>query len=186
VNLKEKTFLWHVVILRLYVGYYLLQQGILKYHRGFPQTDWFHRQIGDLNKVAIYPWYKSFLIDVVVPHRELFGYLVMSGEILIGLCLVLGLLTRLSSIVGVFQLLNYYFAIGIVKGGASLAQQQTFIAILIVLALSDAGRTLGLDGFLFKKTAAVRIRSLWSAAMRGLVVPRPSLHHGHGKRSLLH
>src|SRR5262244_1204086 len=111
-NLREQTYLWHIVILRLYIGYYLLQQGILKYLRGFPQSDWINRQIGDLNKVEIFSWYKSFLINVVVPHRELFGYLVTSGEILIGLCLVLGLLTRLSSIVGIFMLLNYYFGPG--------------------------------------------------------------------------
>src|SRR5215472_8651934 len=84
-NLREQTYLWYIVILRLYIGYYLLQQGILKYLRGFPQSDWINRQIGDLNKVELYTWYKSFLINVVVPHRELFGYLVTSGEILIGL-----------------------------------------------------------------------------------------------------
>jgi len=68
-------------------------------------------------KVELYAWYKSFLINVVVPHRELFGYLVSSGEILIGRCLVLGLLTRLSSIVGIFMLFNYYFG-GMARGGA--------------------------------------------------------------------
>ena len=145
-NVRAQTYLWYNVILRLYIGYYLLQQGILKYLRGFPQSDWINRQIGDLDKVEIFAWYKSFLINVVVPHRELFGNLVMTGEILIGLCLVLGLLTRLSSIVGIFMLLNYYFGPGMARGGASLAQQQTFI----VLILSNAGRTLGLDGLLFK------------------------------------
>jgi uncharacterized membrane protein YphA (DoxX/SURF4 family) len=150
-NLKEQTYLWYIVILRIYIGYYLLHQGIVKYARGFPQTDWINRQIGELNTIEIYAWYKSFLINVVVPHRELFGYLVMSGEILIGLCLVLGLLTRLSSIVGVFLLLNYYFGPGMAKGGAPLAQQQTFIVVLVVLILSNAGRTLGLDGLVFKR-----------------------------------
>jgi thiosulfate dehydrogenase (quinone) large subunit len=151
VNLKERTYLWYIVILRLYIGYYLLQQGILKYLRGFPQSDWITRQIGDLNKVEIYTWYKSFLINVVAPNRELFGSLVMSGEILIGICLVLGLFTRLSAILGVFLLLNYYFEPGMARGGASLAQQQTFIVVLVVLVLSNPGRTLGLDGLLFKK-----------------------------------
>ena len=150
-NLREQTSLWYIVILRLYIGYYLLQQGILKYLRGFPQSDWINRQIGDLNKVEIYAWYKSFLINVVVPQRELFGYLVMSGEILIGLCLVLGLLTRLSSIVGIFMLLNYYFGPGMARGGAPLAQQQTFIVVLVVLIVSNAGRTLGMDTLLFKR-----------------------------------
>jgi thiosulfate dehydrogenase (quinone) large subunit len=151
VNLKERTYLWYIVILRLYIGYYLLQQGILKYLRGFPQSDWITRQIGDLNKIEIYTWYKSFLINVVAPNRELFGYLVMSGEILIGICLVLGLFTRLSAILGIFLLLNYYFGPGMARGGAPLAQQQTFIVVLVVLALSNPGRTLGLDALLFKK-----------------------------------
>ena len=150
-NLKDQTYLWYIVILRIYIGYYLLQQGILKYRRGFPQSDWINRQIGDLNTIEIYAWYKSFLINVVVPHRELFGHLVMSGEILVGLCLVLGLLTRLSSIVGIFMLLNYYFGPGMARGGASLAQQQTFIVVLVVLIISNAGTTLGLDGMLFKR-----------------------------------
>jgi uncharacterized membrane protein YphA (DoxX/SURF4 family) len=75
----------------------------------------------------------------------------MSGEILVGLCLVLGLLTRLSSIVGIFMLLNYYFGPGMARGGASLAQQQTFIVVLVVLIISNAGTTLGLDGMLFKR-----------------------------------
>jgi len=73
------------------------------------------------------------------------------GEILVGLCLVLGLLTRFSSIVGLFMLLNYYFGIGMARGGSSLAQQQTFIVALVVILLSNPGRTLGLDGLLFKK-----------------------------------
>ena len=50
-----------------------------------------------------------------------------------------------------FMLLNYYFGIGMARGGAPLAQQQTFIVVLVVLILSNAGRTLGLDGLLFKR-----------------------------------
>jgi len=150
-NLKEKTDLWPIVILRLYIGYYLLRQGILKYIRHFPQTDWISRELGDVTKASIYSWYKLFLIDVVVPHRVLFGYLVMSGEILIGVCLVLGLLTRFVSIIGIFQLLSYYFGPGMAKGGSTLAQQQTFIIALVILVLTDPGRTLGLDSLFFKK-----------------------------------
>ncbi len=150
-NLGEKIYLWYVVPLRLWIGYYLLQQGIRKYLRDFPHSDWITRQIGELDKIEIYAWYKSFLAGVVVPHRELFGYLVMSGEILVGLCIILGLLTRFSSLVGLFMLLNYYFGPGMARGGATLAQQQTFIISLVVILLTNPGRTLGLDGLLFKK-----------------------------------
>jgi thiosulfate dehydrogenase [quinone] large subunit len=150
-NLGERTYLWHVVLLRLWIGYYLLNQGIRKYLRDFPHRDWITRQIGELDKIDIYPWYKSFLADVVVPNKELFGYLVTWGEILVGACLVLGLLTRFSSVIGLFMLLNYMFGPGMARGGAPLAQQQTFIVALVVFILSSPGRTLGLDGLLFRR-----------------------------------
>ena len=150
-NLKEKTYLWYVAILRIYIGYYFLQQGIRKFQRDFPKGDWIGRQIGDLATVELYPWYKNFLASYVVPHQELFGYLVMIGEISVGACLLLGLATRLSACVGIFMIANYFFAIGLPRGGASLAQQQTFIVALIIILLSNPGRTLGLDGVLFGK-----------------------------------
>ena len=149
VNLKERTYLWYIALLRIYIGYYFLQQGIRKFQRDFPRGDWIGRQIGDLATIDLYPWYKKFLVDYVVPHHELFGYFVMTGEILVGACLVLGLLTRLGACVGLFLVINYYLGIGVARGGATLAQQQTFIVCLIIIILSNPGRTLGLDGLLF-------------------------------------
>jgi uncharacterized membrane protein YphA (DoxX/SURF4 family) len=148
-NLKERTYLWYIAVLRVYVGYYLLLQGIRKFQRDFPRGDWIGRQIGDLATIDLYPWYKRFLVDYVVPHHELFGTLVMIGEIAVGSCLLLGLLTRVSAAVGLFMLINYYLGPGMARGGAALAQQQTFIVLLIIFILSNPGRTLGLDGLLF-------------------------------------
>jgi thiosulfate dehydrogenase [quinone] large subunit len=150
VNLKERTFLAYFVPLRLYVGYYLLLQGIRKYQRDFPHGDWIGRQIGDLSNVDLFPWYKSFLTNYVVPHRELFGYLVTAGEILVGGCLLLGLFTRFSALVGLFMLINYYLGPGMARGGVSMAQQQIFIVSLVIIFLANPGRILGLDGFIFK------------------------------------
>ena len=45
-NLKEKTYLLYIVILRFWIGYYFLQQGIRKYLRDFPNSDWIGRQRG--------------------------------------------------------------------------------------------------------------------------------------------
>ncbi|HEY3303695.1 MAG TPA: DoxX family protein [Candidatus Binatia bacterium] len=150
-NLSERTYLWHVVLMRLWIGYYMLYQGIRKYSRDFPHTDWIGTQIGDLNKIEIYPWYKSFLMDVVVPNKELFSHLVMWGEILVGACLILGLLTRWTSVVGLFMLVNYFFGPGMARGGAPMAQQQTFIVAFVMFILSNPGRTLGLDGLVFRR-----------------------------------
>jgi len=150
-NLKEKTSLWHVVILRVYIGYYLLYQGIRKFLRDFPGSDWVSRQIGDLDKVELYSWYESFLRDVVIPNRQLFGQLVTWGEILVGACLLAGFLTRFSSVVGLFMLVNYFLGPGMARGGASMGQIQTFIVALLIILLSNPGRTLGVDSFLFKR-----------------------------------
>ena len=149
-NFKERTYLWYVALLRIYIGYYFLQQGIRKFQRGFPKGDWIGRQIGDLATVELYPWYKHFLMTYLVPHQELFGYLVTLGEIGVGACLLIGFLTRLSACVGLFLVLNYFFAIGLPRGGATLAQQQTFAVSLIVFILANPGRALGLDGLLFR------------------------------------
>ena len=148
-NLREHTYLWYLAVLRIYVGYYMLLQGVRKFQRDFPKGDWIGRQIGDLNTLELYPWYKKFLLDYVVPHHELFGYLVMVGEIAVGACLLLGLFTRWSALIGLFMMVNYYLGSGIARGGATLAQQQTFIVALAIFALANPGRTLGLDGLIF-------------------------------------
>jgi len=148
-NLKERTYLWYLSVLRIYVGYYILAQGIRKFLRDFPKGDWIGRQIGDIPTLDVYPWYRSFLQNYVVPHSELFGYLVMIGEITVGACLLLGFFTRFSACIGLFMLINYYLGPGMARGGASLAQQQTFIIALAVFVLANPGRTLGLDGLLF-------------------------------------
>lgn len=148
-NLKERTYLWYLSVLRIYIGYYLLWQGIRKFQRNFPKGDWIGRQVGDVATLDLFPWYKKFLLDYVVPNQELFGYLVMIGELTVGACLLLGFMTRFSAGVGLVMLVNYYLGPGMARGGATLAQQQTFIVALAIFVLSNPGRTLGLDGLLF-------------------------------------
>jgi uncharacterized membrane protein YphA (DoxX/SURF4 family) len=150
-NLSERTYLWHVVLMRLWIGYYMFDQGYKKFGRDFSHGDWIGRNIGDLSKLEIYPWYQKFLADVVVPHSELFGNLVTWGEILVGACLILGLLTRWSSFVGLFMMVNYFFGPGMARGGAMMAQQETFAGAFLMFILSGPGRTLGLDGLFFRR-----------------------------------
>lgn len=150
-NLRERTYLAYIAILRIYIGYYFLWQGWRKYQRNFPKGDWIGRQIGDISSLDLYPWYKQFLLAYVVPHRELFGYLVTFGELAVGACLLLGLLTRFSSVIALFMMMNYLLGPGMARGGATLAQQQTFLVALIIFALAHPGRTLGLDGLLFHR-----------------------------------
>jgi uncharacterized membrane protein YphA (DoxX/SURF4 family) len=68
--------------------------------------------------------------------------------------LLLGLLTRWSALIGLFMMVNYYLGPGMARGGATLAQQQTFIVALVVFVLADPGRALGLDGLFFSRKVA--------------------------------
>lgn len=150
-SFKERTYLWYIAPLRIYIGYYFLQQGIRKFQRGFAHGDWISRQIGDLATVQLYPWYKTFLVNYVVPNREIFGHLVTFGEIGVGACLLLGLFTRLGAVVGLFMIINYLLGPGMARGSATLGQQQTFLVALIVILLSNPGRALGFDGLFLKE-----------------------------------
>lgn len=153
-NFKERTYLWYLSILRIYVGYYLFFQGIGKFQRNFPKGDWIGRQIGDVASLDLYPWYKNFLLHYVATHSELFGYLVMFGEIAVGVCLLLGLFTRASAFIGLFMLVNYYLGPGTARGGYMLAYQQIYILALAIFVLAGPGRTLGLDGLMFRAGSA--------------------------------
>src|SRR5213594_3428830 len=48
------------------------------------------------------PFYRSFLESVVVPNAGTFAVLVVTAELVVGISLTLGLLTRLGAIVGIW------------------------------------------------------------------------------------
>jgi len=88
--------------------------------------------------------YKQFLEGTVLAHPELFATLTAWGETAVGLGLTLGLLTGVSSLVGLVLVTNYGLATQWMSPG-----QQGFHLVLVALMLSfflaRAGRTWGLD-----------------------------------------
>ena len=54
-----------------------------------------------------FPWYKSFLLDTVVPNSHIFATITALGEIGVGLSLLFGLLTPLGAFFGLLQVLFY-------------------------------------------------------------------------------
>ena len=92
-------------------------------------------------------FYKQFLEGTVLAHPELFAQLTAWGETVVGIGLTLGLLTGVSSLVGLFLVTNYGLATQWMSPG-----QQGFHLILFVLMLAfffaRAGRTWGLDGWI--------------------------------------
>ena len=89
-------------------------------------------------------FYKHFLEGTVLTHPELFAQLTAWGETAVGLGLTLGLLTGLSSLIGLVLVTNYGLATQWMSPG-----QQGFhlvlFALMIAFFASRAGRTWGLD-----------------------------------------
>ncbi len=89
-------------------------------------------------------FYKQFLEGTVLTHPELFAQFTAWGETVVGLGLTLGLLTGVSSLIGLFMVTNYGLATQWMSPG-----QQGFHIVLFALMLAffaaRAGRTWGLD-----------------------------------------
>ena len=97
----------------------------------------------DGNPVA---FFKAFLLNTVIPHSQLFAQLTAFGEAAVGLGLVLGCLTTLSSAVGLFLVLNYFLAVQW-QGSAQQGFHYVLAVSLVVILATHAGRRCGIDGW---------------------------------------
>lgn len=99
--------------------------------------------------------YHDFITATVLPNAALFAHLVAYGETLVGVSLLVGLLSRLGALGGVFLALNYWF----LQGGPSSVTSLTTLDALAAVAcavhfLLPSGRVLGLDAFMGRPLAA--------------------------------
>ncbi len=94
-----------------------------------------------------FPWYKSFLLDTVVPNVHVFASLTALGEVAVGISLLFGLLTPLGGFFGLLQVVFYGLAVQHQSTG-----QQGFHVMLFAMMLAflsaRAGRRWGVDAVL--------------------------------------
>jgi len=97
-------------------------------------------------------WYKNFLEGTVLPNSKLFATLQTFGEAAVGLGLILGLLTGLTALVGLFLCLNY----GLASQWMSFGQQGFHLLLvtsMVIFLFARAGRTWGVDQLLARSGA---------------------------------
>src|ERR1700716_264352 len=115
----------------------------------------FQEYLHDYITTTAVGFYRPVLSGLVLPHAVFFGYTVGVVELLIGICLLLGLWVRPAAIVGVLFLVNLTLAAWWEPGhGAPLwryfgARLDTLplMLLLIIFYAADAGRGWGLDGW---------------------------------------
>lgn len=152
-SLKYVGHLLPVSFLRIFVGYFYIQQAIY---------DWKLHVIGQsvvsdvlieaLNKANMPFWYRLFLSEHLMPHWGIYAFVLVGLQLLVGLSYILGYVVRPTSFVGLILCVNYI--------AVTSYQYDYFFRLLmachILMAWVGAGRCLGLDYYFYK-----RYRGLW-------------------------
>ena len=102
------------------------------------------------------PAYHTFLANTVQPNIALFAELVRVGEVLVGLALVLGALTRVGGLFGIVLTLNYLAARGHMLSSATLQSPDFALLVLSFVSLVlPTGRVLGVDALFSRRAPRV-------------------------------
>jgi thiosulfate dehydrogenase (quinone) large subunit len=97
---------WVLVILRLHLGVILLITVAGKIFRPEPFSVEMLSYLQGFSMWNASAFYQSFLQQVVIPQATLFSYLIMTGEVIAGICLLLGAFTRVGAVIAMFLFLN--------------------------------------------------------------------------------
>lgn len=160
-----------LAIVRILTGAMWLSHGIPKFTQSmqFMPPGGFMADYVNRGLQATTGPYHTFLQTVVEPNLPIFAELVRLGEVLVGISLVLGALTRLGGLFGVVLTLNYIAARGHMLSSATL---QSLDFGLLVLSLTSlllpTGRFLGVDALFARVKRA-------GAPVRAEFVPEPPL-----------
>lgn len=137
-------------LVRILTGAIFVAEGVSKIMSPFVPGG-FAKQTTEMLPQA-WPFWRSFLRTVVLPHASVFAWVVAVGELALGLGLLLGLWTRVAAAGGALLMLSILLAQSYPAGGASwdrwiTAGLPTKFALLLLLLLAavDAGRLWGAD-----------------------------------------
>ena len=112
-------------------------------------------------------WYHTLVQEAFVPNATLLAQLVTYGELLVGIALIVGLLTRFSALAGLTMNLAYVWA-----GTTSTNPPMLLLGLALVFFGDHAGR-FGIDGWAMPRLAArlpERLRRLGHEALFALTL----------------
>ncbi|UOQ48398.1 DoxX family protein [Gracilibacillus caseinilyticus] len=133
-----------LTFIRIYLGYQWLTGGWGKITGGgFDASGFIQGAIGQAtgDHPAVQGWWATFLEIVALPGANVFSFMVMWGEFLVGLALILGLFTNFAALMGI--IMNFAF---LFSGTVSTNGQMILLTIFILVAGYNAGR-FGLDRY---------------------------------------
>ena len=144
---------WVLVILRLHLGVILLITVAGKIFGTEPFSVEMVSYLEGVSRRNAPGFYQDVIQQLVLPHATLFSYLVMTGEVVAGLSLLLGLCTRVGAVIAMFLFLNYLFSKGRWFWSPDSEDAAVFFSALVCL-IGAAGRVLGVDACLARRLPA--------------------------------
>ena len=164
-----------LALLRVAIGWHFLYEGVSK---------WMTPGWSSASYLASSRWVLKDAFHWILAHPaalRVVDLLNMAGLTLIGLCLFLGLLSRVSSLAGMLLLASYYasypplpnFDFGSVHEGTYLLVDKNLVEFfaLFVLAVIPTGKTAGLDRLLARRRARRALRRQTAAPVKAAAAP---------------
>ncbi|MUK88715.1 DoxX family membrane protein [Ornithinibacillus sp. L9] len=139
---NNKIFAGVLAIIRVYIGYSWLTSGWGKVTGGgFDASGFLHGAVASAGgeHPAVQGWWAAFLESVAIPNAGLFSFLVMWGEVLVGVALILGIFTNFAALMGITMNFAFLFS-----GTVSTNAQMVLLTVFLIVAGFNAGRY-GLD-----------------------------------------
>lgn len=134
-------------LIRFVVGAMWWQQSLWKIPPNYDGLIYWMKQMAEHASIALQG---RLVEDLVLPNIRLFGPLVYGAEVVIGVSLMLGLLTRLGAVLGLLMALNLW--LGLYSAPGEWPWTYAFIVILQLLFMIDPpGRSLGTDVLLCRR-----------------------------------
>jgi thiosulfate dehydrogenase [quinone] large subunit len=152
-SVKYVGHLLPISFLRIFLGYYYLDQGMANYKGDFLLRPKMAAQVAEvLPSLQLPGWYRHVVEFYLIPHWQVLAYAVTGIEFAIAISYLLGYVVRPVALLGAFLTLNLLA----LSGAQSEDLFKTFFAIHLMMAWVGAGRCLGFDYYFFK-----RRRGIW-------------------------
>lgn len=137
--------------LRIMMGLLFLTTWVANLQKGFYTPDGlqhFFTQVYPQSHNPIAP-YAAFINNVLLPARAIFAPFQLVAELSLGVLLLLGVLTPVAGVAGVFFLLNIFLA---TYGAEWPWTYLSLIAVCLAVAGTRAGRAYGVDAILARRS----------------------------------
>ena len=157
---RPQILLAWMALLRMMLGVVFLTTWASNLSKGFYTPDGLLNFFANVFHQSENPlaFYAAFIDSIILPTRGFFAPFQLVSEFLLGLFLLLGVLTPMTSLFAAFFTLNVFLA---TFGHDWPWSYGMMLGILGVVFLTKAGRSLGVDAKLVEKRGEPPLPFLW-------------------------